>query len=106
MGTQFPSELEAPCIRVVHHSLLKLDDLVSALYEQQHTLLGGGKEGGEAAAEAAGASPGAGGKKALFTKVALKRWIQEVGRTEGWGRDWGGQGGLRDGAGTGEDRGY
>ena len=77
---QFPVELEEPCIRAVHHSLLRLDDLVTAIYEQ-HKAPGGKENEGSAAPIAA--SPHA-SKKGQVTKRVLKRWILEVGGQRGW----------------------
>lgn len=66
---QFPAELEEPCIRLLHHSLVpRLDDLVSSIYEQYKP---GGKEN---VAQDTAASV----KKVQLTKKVLKRWIQDV----------------------------
>ena len=72
--TQFPADMEEPCIRAVHHSILKLDDLVSAIFEQ-HKAPGGKENEGSASVPASAA---AAAKKPQFTKTALRLWIQEV----------------------------
>ena len=63
--------MEEPCIRAVHHSVLRLDDLVSAIFEQHKAP--GGKEN-----ERSAPIPASSAKKPQFTKKALKLWIQEV----------------------------
>ncbi|GAX84054.1 hypothetical protein CEUSTIGMA_g11478.t1 [Chlamydomonas eustigma] len=64
---EFPMEIEESCIRSVHHSIYKLEDLITFILEKQKP----GKEN-EVASETTGI------KRPTLTKRVLKRWIQEV----------------------------
>ena len=69
--------MEEPCIRIVHHSVLRLDDLVAAIYAEQHKTPGG-KENETSASHVAASSQASKKPPKGFTKKSLRRWIQEV----------------------------
>ncbi|KAG1656571.1 hypothetical protein FOA52_009059 [Chlamydomonas sp. UWO 241] len=76
---EFPPELEAPCIKLVHHSMQTLDQLINTLYDAHGKAPVDGKENDDSTAGGGGDTGQAKrGKAGLVRRAVLRRWVLEV----------------------------